>query len=54
MILLWFLVNVKPDEGSGGWKPYYIRKEISKYRFRYKCKHCGHESTEIKTVETDA
>jgi len=40
--------------GSSGWQPYLVRKEFSRYRYHYKCKHCGFEWTEIKTVETDA
>jgi hypothetical protein len=38
----------------GTWEPYFVRKEISRYRYRYKCKHCGHEWTEIKIEERNA
>jgi hypothetical protein len=40
--------------GSSGWQPHLVRKEFSRYRYHYMCKHCGHEWTEIKTVESDA
>jgi hypothetical protein len=36
------------------WQPYYVRKELSRYRYHYKCKHCGHEWTETKIEERDA
>jgi len=52
------MVPGEPSYGGGGnrdgWKPYFVRKELSRYRYKYKCKHCGHEWAEIRTVETDA
>jgi len=35
-------------------RPYYVRKEFSRYRYHYRCKHCGHEWTELRTEITDA
>ena len=39
---------------ANAWQPYFVRKEFSRYRYHYKCKHCGHEWTELKTEVTDA
>jgi peptide subunit release factor 1 (eRF1) len=34
------------------WEPLLVRKEIARYRYIYRCKHCGHEWTEVKTEVT--
>jgi hypothetical protein len=47
-------VSLEGATRPGTWEPYFVRKEISRYRYRYKCKHCGHEWTEIKIEERDA
>ena len=38
---------------ANAWQPYFVRKEFSRYRYHYKCKHCGHEWTELKTEVTN-
>jgi len=46
-----------PEEPSGlkgatkanAWQPLFVKKEFSRFRYHYKCKHCGHEWTEVKT-----
>jgi rubredoxin len=47
-------VGLKGATRPGTWEPYFVRKEISRYRYRYKCKHCGHEWTEIKIERRNA
>ena len=49
-------VPVEPGLGprSGSWTPTFARREYVRYRYRYKCKHCGHEWSEIKTEEHNA
>jgi|GEM_PF-3424568 hypothetical protein len=39
---------------ANAWQPYSVRKEFSRYRYHYRCVHCGHEWAEIKTIVTDA
>jgi len=47
-------IGLKGATRPGTWEPYFVRKEISRYRYHYKCKHCGHEWTEIKIEERNA
>jgi hypothetical protein len=35
-------------------EPYFVKKEVSRYKYHYKCKHCGHEWTEMRTQERNA
>jgi len=47
-------VGLKGATRPGTWEPYFMKKDISKYRSYYKCKHCGHEWTETRTEERNA
>jgi rubredoxin len=46
--------SLKGSTRLSTWEPIFVKKDISRYRYRYKCKHCGHEWTEIKTEERSA
>jgi DNA-directed RNA polymerase subunit RPC12/RpoP len=47
-------VSLKGETRLSTWEPYFVRKEITRYRYHYKCRHCGHEWAELKTEERDA
>jgi len=46
--------SLKGATRPGTWEPIFVKKDVSRYRYHYKCKRCGHEWTETKTEERSA
>ena len=36
------------------WEPYFVKKDVSYYKYSFKCPSCGHEWVEMKTEERSA
>ena len=47
-------IGLKGATRPGTWEPYFVRKDISRYKYHYKCGHCGYAWTEVKVEERGA